>query len=256
MELQWFRRHRTVVRAMSVAAPLAISAALFPVRESFPDSAATLLLVLLVVGSAATGDRLSGLLAALAAAAGFDFFLTTPYLQLRIDRAEDILLAVLLLVVGLAVSELASWGIRQSAAADQQAALVKRALESADLAAGSTNQTDGLDRVAASIQALLGAEQVAFEDGEHDPTAAVINRDGTMRYKGRTVDASLTGLPRGPYDYAAIPIVRQGAQLGYFRVSNPRNEVRPTRVQLRVAVLLAGEWSLRTEPVRWAPTRR
>lgn len=54
---------------------------------------------------------------AVAATIGFDFFLTIPYFQLRIDSFQDFLLAGLLLLVGLAVSELASWGIRQSASA-------------------------------------------------------------------------------------------------------------------------------------------
>jgi hypothetical protein len=221
---------------------------LYLVIGSVPNSAAALVLVLFVVGSAATGDRLAGVLAAAASAVGFDFFLTAPYLQLRIDSIEDVMLAVLLLVVGLAVSELASWGIRQSVTATQQAGFVQGALESADLAAGSSSLPDALERVADSIQRLLGAEQVSFEYGDHDPAAAVINRDGTLRYKGRTLDVALTGLPKGPYVYTALPVVQQGAQVGYFRIATPTREIRPSRDQLRVAVLLAGEWSLRALP--------
>jgi K+-sensing histidine kinase KdpD len=245
MKIEWFRQHRGAVRALSVLVPLAVSGGLYFLVGLVPNSAAALVLVLLVVGSAATGDRLAGVLAVVASTIGFDFFLTSPYLQLRIDSVEDVLLAGLLLVVGLAVSELASWGIRQSAAANRQAGFVKGALESADLAAGSTNLPDALERVADSIKALLGAEQVSFEYGDHAATAAVINRDGTMRHKGRTFDVELTGLPTGPYVYTVIPVVQHGGQIGYFRIATPTREIRPTRDQLRVAVLLAGEWSLR-----------
>ncbi|MGV8908519.1 MAG: DUF4118 domain-containing protein [Propionicimonas sp.] len=248
MKIEWFRRHRLAVRILSVVVPLVVSGSLYPVIGFIPNSAAALVLVLLVVGSAATGDRMAGVLASVASAVGFDFFLTAPYLQLRIDSVEDVVLAVLLLLVGLAVSELASWGIRQSVTATQQAGFVKGALESADLAAGSISLPDALERVADSIKQLLGAEQVSFEYGDQDVTAAVINRDGTMRYKGRTVDVALTGLPTGPYACTAIPVVQQGAQVGYFRIATPTREIRPTRDQLRVAVLLAGEWSLRALP--------
>ena len=248
MKIEWFRLHRRAVRLVSVLVPLVFSGGLYFAVGVIPNSAAALVLVLFVVGSAATGDRLAGMLAAVASAVGFDFFLTAPYLQLRIDSVEDVMLAVLLLVVGLAVSELASWGIRQSVTATQQAGFVQGALESADLAAGSTSLPEAMERVAGSIRKLLGAEQVSFEYGDHDPAAAVINRDGTMRYKGRTVDVALTGLPTGSYVYTAIPVVQHGAEVGYFRVATPTREIRPTRDQLRVAVLLAGEWSLRALP--------
>jgi hypothetical protein len=36
--------------------------------------------------------------------------------------------------------------------------------------------------------------------------------------------------------------------LGYFRISPPARDVRPSRDALRVAVLLAGQWSLRAQP--------
>jgi len=241
---------------LSVVVPLAVSAVLHLTVGIIPNSAAALVLVLFVVGGAATGDRVAGVLAAVAATIGFDFFLTVPYFQLRIDSFQDVLLAGLLLLVGLAVSELASWGIRQSAAATQQALFVKSALEAADLAAGSNDPDDALERVSASIRGLLGAEKVSFEYGDHEAAAAVINRDGTMRYKGKTLDVELTGLPVGPYVYAAIPVVRHGAQVGYFRISNTKQDVRPGRDQLRVAVLLAGEWSLRAEPTRWPRSDR
>jgi K+-sensing histidine kinase KdpD len=248
--MNWFRHHRAGVRLIAALAPLGASAALYGVVAFVPNSAAALILVLLVVGAASTGDRLGGLLAAVSAAIGFDFFLTVPYLQLRIDSVEDIMLAGLLLIVGLAVSELASWGIRQSAIANQQAGFVKGALESADLAAGSNDSVEGLERVAGSVRELLGAERVTFEYGNHDSTAAVINRDGTLRFNGRTVSAELAGLPSGPYVYSAIPVVQHGGQVGYFRIANPTQQVRPSRDQLRVAVLLAGEWSVRAAPTQ------
>lgn len=247
MELSTYRRHPGILRLLAVLVPLLVSAALNPISDLVPQSAAALVLVLFVVAAAATGDRLAGVLAAASAAVGFDFFLTQPYFQLRIDNVEDIELAILLLLVGLAVSELASWGIRQSAAATEQAGFVQGALEAADLAAGSTNALDGLERVADSIKKVLGVERVTYEYGDHDAGAAVIQRDGSIRYRGKTIDVARTGLPTGPGGYTAIPVVQRGAEVGYFRITTP-TERRPSREALRVAVLLAGQWSLRPLP--------
>ncbi len=245
--MAWFRRHPVVLRMLAAAAPLVVAVALRLVVDLVANSAAALVLVLIVVGAAATGDRIAGVLAALAAAVGFDFFLSPPYLQFRIDSVEDAELAVLLLLVGVAVSELASWGIRQSAAATEQAGFVQGALESAILAGGSVGTADGLRRASDGIRKVLGAEAVAFVYGDHDAGAAVINQDGSVRRRGADLDVATGGLPGGDH-YAAIPIAHNGAQTGYFRVTNPIRTVRPSRDQLRVAALLASQWSLREVP--------
>lgn len=244
METGWYRQHRGGTRLLAVVVPAAVSAALHLTIGVLANSAGALVLVLVVVAAATTGDRIASALAALSAALGFDFFLTEPYLQLRVASAEDVELAVLLLLVGLAVSELASWGLRQNAAATEQAGFVRGALESADLVAGSTSLADALERVAATIRALLGADEVSFVRGDHDATAAVLQRDGLLRRERSTLDAAVTGLPRLPDGYTAIPVVQRGAQLGYFRIVTS-GEVRPSRDALRVAALLAGQFSHR-----------
>ena len=87
-----------------LAAPLALAAILVPFRGSFPNTDAALALILVVVAVAANGYRLAGILAAVSAAAWFDFFLTRPYEQFAITRRADIETTVLLLVIGVAVT--------------------------------------------------------------------------------------------------------------------------------------------------------
>jgi Domain of unknown function (DUF4118) len=60
-----------------LAAPLALTAALIPLRGSLPNTDAALALVLVVVAVAAAGRRLAGIVAAVSAAVWFDFFLDT-----------------------------------------------------------------------------------------------------------------------------------------------------------------------------------
>src|SRR5262249_3345479 len=107
--------------AAGLVAPLALAAVLIPVRSSFANTAAALALILVVVAVAAAGNRLAGFVAAVSAAAWFDFFLTRPYEQFAINRAADIETTVLLLVIGAAVTEIAVWGRRQHSAASRRA---------------------------------------------------------------------------------------------------------------------------------------
>src|SRR5580658_7858307 len=88
--------------------PGAASALLVPFRSSFPNTDAALVLVVVIVAVAANGHRPAGWIAAGASAVWFDFFLTRPYERFAISRHTDIETTVLLLVVGIAVTEIAA----------------------------------------------------------------------------------------------------------------------------------------------------
>ena len=107
--------------AAGLLAPLALSVILVPFRGSFPNTDAALALLLVVVAVAAVGYRPAGYLAALSAAAWFDFFLTRPYGEFTITRRTDIETTVLLLAIGVMVTEIAVWGRRQYAVASRRA---------------------------------------------------------------------------------------------------------------------------------------
>ena len=104
---RYLNRDRAAVAA-GVLLPLAVAAVFLPLRSSWSNTNMALVLVVAVVAVAAMGNRLAGALAALSAAAWFDFFYTVPYERFSISRAADIRTAVLLLVVGVAVSQLAA----------------------------------------------------------------------------------------------------------------------------------------------------
>src|SRR5262249_59380634 len=79
-----------------------------PFRTSWPNTNVALLLVVVVVAVAAIGNRAAGAIAAIGAAAWFDFFFTLPYERFTIRSSADVTTFVLLLVVGVAVSQLRS----------------------------------------------------------------------------------------------------------------------------------------------------
>lgn len=102
----------------AVAVPLAVCVVLLPVRDTLSHTNVALILMLVVAAVAALGYRWAAALTALSAAVWFVFFFTTPYGSfIRFNNADDIVTAGLLLVVGLAVSQLARRYSREHAIA-------------------------------------------------------------------------------------------------------------------------------------------
>jgi PAS domain S-box-containing protein len=122
--LDRFNRHYRLL-ATGLVAPLVAALILFPFRSSFPQTSYDLLLVLVVVGVASAGDRFAGWLAALSAGLCFGFFLARPYLGLHITSAADLHTTLLLLVVGIAVTEIAHRGREAAKYANRMAAVVE-----------------------------------------------------------------------------------------------------------------------------------
>jgi K+-sensing histidine kinase KdpD len=162
---------RTLALAAAVLAPVAACALLSLLRAMVTNNNAALVLVLVVVAVAATGYRVAGLVAAVVSAASFDFFLTQPYLQFAISERDDIEAAVLLALIGLAVTEIALWGRRQQARASTRAGYLRGVISAARLAAsGVTSASDLVELVARQIADILGLDDAGSNPGPRTPT--------------------------------------------------------------------------------------
>src|SRR5436853_2825620 len=95
-------------------APIVAGAALVAVRGHVDPANVALVLGIIVVVAGSVGGRAAGAVAALTAAASYDFFHTKPYLSLLIPDADDVEMTVLLLVLGLISGQLA-WRTRVAA---------------------------------------------------------------------------------------------------------------------------------------------
>ncbi|HEY6275015.1 MAG TPA: DUF4118 domain-containing protein, partial [Streptosporangiaceae bacterium] len=151
---QWFSRDGLAVAA-GLLAPLALAAILVPFRADFPNTDAALALILVVVAVAANGYRPAGYLAALSAAAWFDFFLTRPYEEFTITRRADIETTILLLVIGIAVTEIAVWGRRQHTAASRRAGYLDGINAAAQAVAAGDSPAALADQVSGRLTELL-----------------------------------------------------------------------------------------------------
>src|SRR5215471_11223027 len=191
----WLSRDRLAVVA-ALAAPLLLTVILVPFRTSFPNTDAALALILVVVAVAANGYRLAGYLAALSAAVWFDFFLTRPYEELTITRRADIETTVLLLVIGVAVTEIAVWGRRQHAAASRRAGYLDGINAAAQAAAAGDSPSELIDQVSASLSELLSLRSCVFQYGKAglgNPARLLSN--GQVVLGQRTMDVAAQGLP-------------------------------------------------------------
>ena len=164
----------------ALAAPLAVAAVLLPFRASWSNTNVALLLVVVVVGVAAIGNRVAGGLAAVSAAVWFDFFFTLPYYRFTIRSSADVTTAVLLLLTGLAVSQLAARARRLKVIAITDAGYLVQIHETASLAKSATFPDAVVDHVKEQLTGLLGLEGARFEYGSllgHPPR---LEPDGTV----------------------------------------------------------------------------
>jgi K+-sensing histidine kinase KdpD len=240
-DVQLVRRWRTQIRIGAVVLPLVSCAVLSTFRDRITTATAVLILVLWVVAAAATGDRIAGLLAAVSGGAWFDFFLTEPYQRFTIADPDDIEAAVLLVLIGVCVTEIDLWGHRQQDRAARRSGYLEGVLGAARIVSeGDTPSPALIEIVARQITEVLGADSCRFVAGPiHDVRVAVLDHDGGLTQGDHAFDVDRLGLPTN--EHVAL-VVRKGAHvIGHFLVTASTKVSYASREQRRVAVLLADQ---------------
>jgi K+-sensing histidine kinase KdpD len=234
------RRHPGAVLLLSALAPLAASAALAPFRATVATTNAALLLVLIVVAAASTGLRFAGVVAALSSAVFFDFFLTAPFHRLAINDRADVETAVLLVLVGVAVTEVALWGRRQQARASRQQGYLAGVLQT--VGAVSTARADPVELthlVAEQLRDVLHIDDARFTTDLRPVTSARLNHDGTVTREGRKLEVDTYGLPTDTE--IELEVHNAGVRYGRFLLVAATRICRPDLEQRRVALALADQ---------------
>ena len=233
-------RHMTrdrVAIAAAVAAPLAAAVILLPWRGSWSNTNVALLLVVVVVAVAAMGNRAAGALAALGAAAWFDFFFTVPYQRFTIRSSADVTTFILLLAVGVTVSQLAARARRLKVITITDARYLAEIHDTAELAQTARSPDVVVDRVREQLIGLLDLAGCRFEYGAllgHPPR---LEPDGTVMAGHHRYDVEESGLPREEIELRTFG---HGQYYGRFMLA-PKPESRPSRQARLVAVTLAGQ---------------
>ncbi|MFD9224658.1 DUF4118 domain-containing protein [Streptomyces sp. NPDC060064] len=223
--------------AAAVIAPPAVAALLVPFRTDLTNATSALILVVVVVAVAAIGNRMAGALAALSCAVWFDFFLTRPYQTFTINDADDIETAVLLLIVGLVVSQLAARARRLQVITVTDAGHLARIHETAQLvqAAGSSDKV--VDHVRRQLIDVLELRDCRFEYGSLLGRPPRLEQDGDVFVARRRWDVERRGWPDGEIELRALA---GGHYRGRFMLQPVPGAV-PSRQARLVAVTLADQ---------------
>jgi signal transduction histidine kinase len=104
--------------AVAVTAPVAVAAALVPLRGHISTTNVALLMIVAVV-PVAFGSRVAAIVAAVSAALAFDFFWTPPLFTLNTFSGQDLAGTAVYVAVGVLVGELASQNRRHRAKAEE-----------------------------------------------------------------------------------------------------------------------------------------
>ena len=227
---------RTRAAALAaLALPPGVCAALVPARNSLPNTDAALGLVVLVGALAVLGTRFAGWLAALGAALWFDFFLTVPYDSFSIHQHTDIQTAVILLVVGGAVTELAGVARRRGRTVAVDEALLAVTQSTAELVARGESADVVVDQVSVQLQAVLGLRGCVYEAGRIGMHGARLEPDGSLRWGKATWNIDEYGFPDAKVE---LPARYKGRAYGRF-VLDPTPATAPNIHARRTAVVLA-----------------
>ena len=232
----YLSRDRTAVLA-GLLVPLAVAAILLPWRASWSNTNVALLLVVAVVAVAVLGSRAGGALAAVSAFAWFDFFFTRPYERFTIRGSADITTAVLLLAVGLAVSQLAARARQLRVVTITDAGYLARIHETASIAKSAGAAETVVDTVKDQLISVLGLEDCRFEYGTllgHPPR---LEPDGTVVIGHSHWDVEQFGLPAAEIE---LRVFANGQYYGRFMMRGQPG-AKPSLQARLVAVTLADQ---------------
>jgi K+-sensing histidine kinase KdpD len=233
-----FARRDPLAILAGLLIPPGVCAVLVPFRGSVPNTDAALVLVAAIVAVAALGSRVAGIVAALSSGAWFDFFLTKPYEHFSISSRTDVETTLLLLVVGIAVTELAVWGHRGNQRAGQQSGYLADLHSASQAMASGGSPTRLVRQVAEELTRILDLRTCHFDFGSGFGNPK-LNHDGTLTWAAApSWDIDTEGLPQG--DETELVASSGSGYKGRFLMT-PIPGSRPTLTQRLVAVSLADQ---------------
>ncbi|MGZ4704664.1 MAG: DUF4118 domain-containing protein [Acidimicrobiales bacterium] len=201
-----------------------------------------LVLMVVVVLGAAAGGRAAGAVSAGAAALAFDFFQTQPYHSLRIGSRDDVETAVLLLVGGLIVGQIAARAQIGRVAVEAGRTEIRRIHHLAELTAQGHPSSDVIDAATTQLTQLLSLQSCRFERPPYTDTFERLEHSGVVTAPKRPISMSRMGRHglELPGEGVELPVLNRGRDIGRF-VLVPTPGEGASLEQRVVAVALADQ---------------
>src|SRR5580698_10640529 len=197
----------------AVFIPIGVALLLVPSRGHLGPADDALVLVVVTVAIASWGNRGAAAVAALVAAASFDFLLTRPYGSFRISRSADITTELLFVVVGLLVGELAARGRQERLAAAVGRNEIARLHDLSQRIAEGEDPDFVLIAVAGELRELLSLQDCRFVREQPSGKGAWIAADGAVRLNPLRWPTASAGLPTKQVE---LPVRGGGHVVGTF----------------------------------------
>jgi len=218
----------------AVAAPVAVASALIPWRVGLDTADGAMVLVVVIVAVASTGRRGAAFLSALVAALSFDYFLTYPYDSFRITRHSDFVTELLLLVVGLAVGDLAARGRAHRTAASQSRHEVAQLHAVTELAASGQEPAVLIAAATEELEGLLYLRGCRFTRHPSAAISARLTPNGEVTVGHESWSTQDLGLPTHGVD---LSVRGGGWLLGHFLLTpTPGKPISHERLLVAVAI--------------------
>jgi hypothetical protein len=240
--------------AVGIPASVGVGAVLALARDVFDQTEAALILMIVVVAVAALGGRVAGIITALAAVVSFDFFHTQPYLSLAIDSRDDVETTIILLVAGVLVGTLASWGRQARHLASDARSEINRIHHVAEVAATGAEVATVIGVAQDELRTLLTLqvcrfEAIPYDDEVHRPR---LGRNGSLELQPMVRFARVghrTGFEL-PEEGVDLPVLARGREIGRF-VMIPTSGVPASLEERVVAIAIADQVA-----TVWSPEQR
>jgi hypothetical protein len=216
---------------------IAVSVLLVPLRGDIDTSNLALILVVVVVLAAIVGNRAAAAVAAVVATMAFDFFLVRPYLSMRIDSHDDIETAIILLVVGLLVGEVAERARRVRSLEQRAAAAISAVHGVAEDVAHGLPLPELAPRVIRELKVLLQLHDCWLEFRPFTWSLPRLERAGTIELPEHRFFARGYALPQ---DGLGLPVLVRGVAVARLvLLGNP--DVAGSVEERVIAVALADQ---------------
>jgi hypothetical protein len=229
-----------IFAAGGAIAAVGVAGLLVPVRDALGPPNVALVLAIVVAGAAMLGGSVAGVITSLAASLSFDYFHTEPYFDLRIDKRDDLMAAVLLLVLGAAVGVFASVRNGMRLDAQVQARGAAHLEDVAAVVAAGADLDEAWPAIRLALLDQLELQSCRFEPVPFDHQYPALARNGH-------IDSPVLHYEPGgfalPPEGAVVPVVASGHALGRL-VLLPIPHRGTTRSQRRVAVALADQFAI------------
>jgi K+-sensing histidine kinase KdpD len=226
-----------LIAVTALLAPIMVAAALIPWRSSLDTADGALILVVVIVAVASSGCRGAAALSAVSSALSFDYFLTRPYSSLRIERHADLVTEILLLVVGLAVGELAARGRSHRQAAFVGRSHMKMLHSITELTASGQEPSVLEARAVTELEQLLSLRSCRFTRERSHGSVAQVKPDGSVVVGVKPWATTEMGLPTRRVD---LPVRGGGWLFGHFELEPTPGRPVPAEA-LVVAVAVADQ---------------